>query len=112
MADPVRELIDLLNVERAALVRADFLTVAKNAAQKESLLSGLHGATVPAPRLQKLRSALEQNQVLFTAAVAGINAAKNRIQTLNDVRSGLRTYDQAGQISRVEGQISGVNKCS
>ena len=112
MIDPARELLELLHLERTALVRADFSTVNKHAARKEDLLLGLEGATISALRLRKLRAALEQNQTLYTAAIAGITAAQSRIKKLNDVRAGLSLYDQSGQISRIEGQISGVNKCS
>lgn len=112
MTEPAHELFELLSFERAALIRADFSIVDRHAARKQELLLGLEDVPISAPRLQKLRSTLAQNQTLITAAIAGITAAQSRIKTLNDVRSGLSTYDVSGKISRVEEQISGVNKCS
>lgn len=112
MIDPERELLKLLDIERASLVRADFLTINQISARKEELILGLEGAGITTAKLRSIRLALEQNQTLFTAAIAGISAATTRIKTLNDVRSGLRIYDQAGQISKFLGKASGVNKCS
>ena len=107
-----KQLLELWNREREAIIQADFLAVDHCVAKKETLLTALNNSPVVTRTLTKIRSALKENQTLITSAIAGVQAARTRVAELKDVRMGLRVYDQTGQIAQVQTRNTGLSKRS
>lgn len=113
MSDPsFARFIALLTLERSAIVAADFDTIERISAEKQDMLhdwgSRRHNAQDAAALMQKL----EQNQSLLRASIDGVASARERLIALGDVQAGMRTYDQAGHVSKLPNNQSALNKQS
>jgi hypothetical protein len=102
MANTILEnLLEVLALERSAILLADFEVVATTGAKKIALLEELSTAKTDSVLLKTAKKSLTHNQALLAAAISGISAAHVRLPALAKVRGGLSTYNQSGQMSQV-----------
>lgn len=97
-----RELIDalddLLEQERAALLKGELDRLGQLLSQKEALIGRINASHVSEQAgLAGLHDKLTRNQALLSSAMEGIRAVANRMADLRDVRRGLKTYDRSGR---------------
>jgi hypothetical protein len=97
MTDPIETLLLLLTEERRALAAGELGLVADLVSAKQAALAQLPERAVPAQRLAALKAEAERVQILLAASLDGIAAARTRIGTLQQIRSGLTTYDSLGR---------------
>lgn len=91
---------DLLDRERAALVRGDLQTITDLIAEKESLMHRIGGIdATDRDGLQHLQGKAIRNQALLDSALRGIRTVANRFATLRRIRKSLETYDEFGHKS-------------
>jgi len=94
-------LSEVLAIERTALLSADFPALAPLATMKEQLLQDLLQSPPANGELTDLRSKMQRNLDLTSAALRGVAAAQERISALETVRDKLTTYDQNGNVALV-----------
>ena len=99
------KLLALLAQEKKAILTGAFDQIESLATQKKLLLQKMSTVT----RRQDLQSALHaiaHNQQLLTSAISGVNAARERLAALREVRDGLHVYTPWGlqQHSQVAGK--------
>jgi len=88
----------VLDLERQALIAADFDPLGGFLQQKEKLLGQL-AATRPSPDLLRpIRRKMDANQALLAAAIKGVAAAGERLEALHSVQKGLSVYDDSGRV--------------
>lgn len=96
--DPLSGLVALLEEERRVLLAGDFAALADLGDRKERLLAIAESSTRPdAPGLAALRSAAEANRLLLAAALRGVRAARERLDTARSGGPALSTYDASGR---------------
>ena len=94
----IDELDDLLDSEKAALVKGDMERVSRLVSQKEFLIEGLNSLeNLDRENLIHLHQKVMRNQTLLDSALEGIRAVATRMSELRRVRSGLETYDEQGR---------------
>lgn len=97
------ELNDLLEQERASLLKGDIDDVGRVLDTKEKLLRELtECATSDTEGLDELRVKLTRNQELIESAMKGIEAVAQRFATISKVRKSLETYDRSGQRKMID----------
>ena len=106
----IAKLDDLLARERAALLNAEYDTLAPLAALKEQYLHDLAAAPPSRKALAQLKVKMQNNLELTSAALRGVSAAKSRIGELQTVRDGFTTYDQSGNVALVPAAQHKVEK--
>lgn len=92
-------LLHVLAAEATAIINGHYTQLDDLLAQKLALFDKLPRTAANSHDLQKIADLLLQNQRLLAAAVKGISAARDRIETLGKVRSGLQVYDETGQFA-------------
>lgn len=95
------ELLDLLEEERVAIRTSAFDVLEPIGAAKVQLFDQVTLTGASKEELAKIQSRLAANQALLASAIAGVNAARDRIEALQNVREGLNVYDRSGQMARV-----------
>ncbi len=105
-----REILTLLTEERATIRSADFDQLDKLAERKKALFAALETSQPSKAELAEIKMRLDTNQTLLSAAMKGVAEAQERLSAVRNVREGLSTYDQSGQISRVQTGRPGVEK--
>jgi len=106
----ITEILKLLKHERNALKAGDFDTLDTLAETKNRLFEDLTRNS-PAPSdLRQIKVRLSENQTLFSAAIKGVAAARDRIDALQNVREGLSVYNQSGQMAKVPTSRPAVRK--
>ncbi len=88
-----------LSQEREAIRKAGFARLDEMAGKKEDLFLQVAQATLSNAELSRLKQAIDRNQSLLAAAIAGVHAAQTRLAALDHVRAGLSVYDQSGQMA-------------
>lgn len=92
------ELNDLLDQEKAAILRGDIEAVGRILETKQRLLEVLNKMNEPDEHgLDRLKQKLLRNQDLLEHSQKGIQAVFQRIATLRSVQSTLETYDRQGK---------------
>ncbi|KQI73790.1 hypothetical protein AN191_02735 [Loktanella sp. 5RATIMAR09] len=97
----ITQLHQLLNQEREALIAADFEALATFVKQKEELLIQLERTSPTKDVLRPVRQKMDENLALMAAAIKGVAAAGERLAALQNVKSGLSVYDNAGRLEHV-----------
>ncbi|WP_106746746.1 hypothetical protein [Yoonia maritima] len=111
MRNPViKRLIQILKAEKSALRRANFDVLGSLEKAKSELFKELAECTPDAKELRAVQLAVAENQTLFSAAIAGIGAARARIEALQNVRAGLNVYDKSGAIAKMANPKSEFEK--
>lgn len=91
----IDEFQEFLTLERAALLGGDLDVLTSLLPRKEGLISRL-STLADQKDLVNLQGQLNQNQAMLDQAMAGIQAAAQRLATLRAVQAGTSTYDSAG----------------
>jgi len=97
----LEELHQLLAQENAAIICGSYSEIDVCAERKQQLFFKLQSKKITQADLQQVAIAILRNQVLLAAAIQGIEAARKRIASLEEVRTGLSVYNQSGKIARV-----------
>lgn len=87
---------DLLEKERAAILRGRFDSLERLAAEKERLVKAVVQLGREGTSLAGLKAQAERNRALLMAMGSGVKAAIRRIEGLRGVGAPLQTYDAAG----------------
>lgn len=99
--EPAREMEALLGAEREALLSGALGQLPALIAAKERLLPGLESAPpADAALAERLHRRAAANQVLLDAALKGLRAARERIETARAGGPPLSTYDASGRAER------------
>lgn len=102
MPEHARDLIDLLAVERHAILTGDFSTIDSLAQEKERLALAV-GETRNSRDLEPIRSSLAHNQALLKAAIDGVASARQRIEAVSQAQAKLSVYSPLG-VQTIEDQ--------
>ncbi len=90
---------ELLEQERAALLKGDVDRINRAAGRKETLISQIDALTdIPSSVLIPLQNKLQRNQTLIEHALDGIRAAAKRVEDMRLARETLQTYDHRGKL--------------
>ncbi len=95
----VQKLSQLLEVERAALLKGDFEAVGALIEEKESIAAQFNHAN--AQDLRLLSAALAHNSKLFAAAREGVSAVRSTLQQQHQARNTLSSYDSSGRATTI-----------
>jgi hypothetical protein len=106
----VSSLLATLGAERVALQTGKFYLLPEVEESKSAQLKALEILQPTSENLHAIRTALTENQRLFAAAIAGVKSARNRIDALQNVRSGLNVYDKSGTMATVAMNQSAIEK--
>jgi hypothetical protein len=102
----IERLDDILDHERAALLKGDLDTIMRLAPAKEALIDALNGtADAEEADLEGLQGKVTRNQVLLSGTLQGIRKVATRIAALRRIRKSLETYDASGRKQTIEGEI-------
>lgn len=100
--DLVGALEDILETERAALLKGDVDAMTRLAENKERLIDLLNARTdLPHTELIRLHDKISRNQSLMNSALEGIRAVAARMSEMRQVRQALHTYDRSGSIRKI-----------
>lgn len=90
-------LLDLLELERDALLSGDLDKIGRLLPRKESLVEQLSCLeTFDETQMEIISQNLKRNQDLLNQAIAGIRSVAGRLKVLKNVQSSLETYDNTG----------------
>lgn len=98
---PVQALTELLEKERAAILKAEFSTLAQVSGSKMSLMKLVAKSSATASELESLKSLTERNSKLLTASAQGFKAARKRLSMLRAPRPTFQTYGPSGSKSDI-----------
>lgn len=102
-AEVIEALDELLDQEKAALLKGDLDQVSRLLEQKEALIENLSRLEEGEIRtLEDLNNKVKRNQALLDHALAGIKSVATRLADLRRVRSSLDTYDQHGSRQTID----------
>jgi len=100
--DVVETLSDLLEDERAALLKGDVDRLNRLADRKEALIIQVNSLKdLPQTTLTPLQEKLRRNHTLISHALDGIRAAAKRVEDMRQARESLQTYDQRGKLQKL-----------
>lgn len=103
LKDAHESLEDLLDRERLAVLDGRFDVLERMTAEKERLLRGFGRDSGSADGLSRLRLKSERNSQLLDAMRAGVIAAQDRLQAMQQKKDPLQTYDSSGRKSAIRG---------
>ena len=106
----VKDLLAVLKAERAAIQSGKFELLLGLEEQKSAQLQTLEKMSPPFDELRMIRPRLIENQQLLSAAISGIKAARDRIEALQNVRTGLNVYDKSGSMATVPMRQPAIEK--
>lgn len=95
----IERLLQILDLERSALIKGDLETVAGFIPEKEELVTRFE-ETAPA-ELRALSFKLGQNGRLLEAARSGVGEAMTTMQKLRQARLSLSSYDRTGKATEI-----------
>ncbi|PTQ75016.1 hypothetical protein [Celeribacter persicus] len=101
---PAAALADLLDKEKAAILKGDFATLGVLLKSKESLLTIVAKSKTPAEVLKDLQKRSDHNKRLLMASAKGIRTARERILSLRNQVRGFTTYGPAGKATEIKRQ--------
>ena len=98
LKDISRDLDQLLEEERAALLEGDLARIAAIVDTKAALIEDLRNADpAQASEIAPLQSKLRRNQELFDQTLAGIRNVAARLGDMRRLRREMETYDKQGK---------------
>ena len=109
-SNTIHSLTRVLALERAAILAGNYAELSVLATQKETHLGALSTLVPKRSDMRRIKASMDENQDLLAAALRGVAAAKDRIDALQSVRDGLRTYDQSGQVTNVHKGAQSLQK--
>lgn len=98
---PVQALTELLEKERAAILKAEFATLAQVSASKISLMKSVAKSTATERELETLKSLTERNSKLLAASAQGLRSARKRLSMLRAPKPAFQTYGPSGSMSDI-----------
>ncbi|AJE44802.1 flagellar protein FlgN [Celeribacter indicus] len=101
---PAAALSELLDKEREAIRKADFDTLGRLLATKQSLLALVAQAKLPEPVLAELKHRAERNGRLLDACAEGVRAAQERLIAMRASSRSFTAYGPAGQTMAIGGK--------
>ena len=102
----ITRLDEILDAERAALLRGDIQTLERHVEEKEALIAALNAlAPTEAQDLPALQDKARHNQALYEGALDGLKRVASRIAAFRRIRESLETYDEAGRRRTIRGTI-------
>lgn len=104
------QLLALLQEERVAIRTAAFDALENLTTKKEDMFATFLQDRPPHAEMEKIRVKMAENQILLAAAIAGVKAARDRIDALHRVRQELSVYDRSGQLAKVTAPRPGLEK--
>ncbi len=104
----VSALIDLMRLEREAILAGDFSEIEGFAARKSALLESIAGAKPE--RLRYAKRAASENLQLLDAALKGVRSAQQRLNLILKAQSGFNSYDTRGRSRGIGPGSSTVEK--
>lgn len=111
MADsPLQKLDHVLDLERRALISADFDPLGGLLAQKEILLGQVGAGRPTLDQLRRTQAKMADNQALLAAAIKGVAAAGERLEALQNVQKTLSVYDDSGRVEFVQMRTHSLEK--
>jgi len=99
---PLLQLHHVLDLEKQALISADFDPLGDLLQQKEKLLGQLVTFGSSPALLRPIRAKMDENQALLAAAIKGVAAAGERLEALHNVQKTLSVYDDSGRVELVQ----------
>ena len=105
-----QELLGLLEQERAALLKGDYVDLDRIAPAKQKLLARLADQALSDAGMKRVSHAIRRNQSLLAAAIDGMRAAQGKMSRLREQRSGFSTYDRSGHRHTVGGAPSVIER--
>jgi flagellar biosynthesis/type III secretory pathway chaperone len=100
---PVIALSELLDVERAALLKGDLDQVTKLLESKEALFGQIGAETRHEEEvLRALDEKMKRNQLLLGGALEGIKVVTERMVALRRVQTSLETYGADGRKNQIK----------
>ncbi len=106
----IDDIHSLLDDEKAALLSARYQALGPLEEAKAELLQQLSLAGPQSGALSGIKAKLEENQGLLSASIAGVAAARKRVEALHNVRQGLSVYDRSGKLAMVPARHGCVEK--
>ncbi len=110
MNDPRADMLTLLAQERDAILHGQYDRLASIAADMTDCATRLQAQSADPTALIAIKKHMERNQNLIGAALGGIAAAQERVNAMQSVRDGLKTYDPSGKIDTVTTARSKLEK--
>lgn len=99
---------DLLDKERAAILKGAFEDMGRIAGEKERVL-GRRELTAPDQRtLDRVKAKAARNQQLLAAAIRGVRAVTARLDVLRNGPGDMNTYDRSGQRATLSNRHQGA----
>lgn len=108
--DSARDLANLLERERKAILRADFGALRKLAPEKERLIALAANDRPDGERLTDLRQRAARNRTLLEAAAHGIRSVANGLGGTGAPPPELETYDDSGRRSACSDHTSSLER--
>lgn len=108
--DIVKELEEILEQEKAALLTGHYDVLGPLEQQKEHALGLLNTGNTSKAALSHIHIRISKNQELLKAAISGISVARDRIDALKNVQNSLSVYDHAGKMEMVMTRSGAVEK--
>jgi len=105
-----RSLIAALDEESIALRTGALLDLPQIADKKSSLLIALESEKGLAADLAKIRAKAARNEALLAAAIKGVQAARDRLAALNEVKTGLNLYSEKGKMKYLKPGATALEK--
>lgn len=105
-----RALERLLDQERHLIMQGQFDSLGDLTRKKSDALSGLGSWGLTADRMKKISAKVSRNQSLLDAAIRGIRAARQRVETVIETAGSLSTYTNSGKKAELGNQSGGLEK--
>jgi flagellar biosynthesis/type III secretory pathway chaperone len=98
---PAAALSDLLDKEKATILKSDFSTLEKLSKTKESLLVMVAKAQISPSDLKALKQRSEHNSRLLMASAKGIKSAREKLLSLRSTSRSFTAYGPAGKTTPI-----------
>jgi len=96
-----KRLLRLLETERGAITRGDFDALPQLGADKEDLFAALSKSPPSLEVVSRLTTETTRNQRLLEAAMQGMRAAAQTLETMQEAQKGSMIYGSDGKVSRL-----------
>lgn len=103
--DLIRQLDNLLDVERDALLKGDLEALSIIVEDKERLIAALNETDMATTEeLVPMNDKVRRNHILLEQALNGIRSVSRKLAELRESRKAFDTYDRLGQKNKIRSQ--------
>ena len=106
----VRQLLDILERERAAIKTGDYAVLPELGQAKEQAVEALSQISVLPQDAQRLSTLMAENARLLQAAMAGVQSASDSIQSMRNAGQRTVVYGKDGKTSRIDGNTRRISQ--